>query len=206
VRVYLAIVARLSLLFAVVYGGCAWLTARLEHASRLYFEWEQAIPLLPAMVYVYFSIAAVFLLPLFTLDETGLRRLEHAFAWATLLAGACFLVLNAQLGFERGPTEPMNRLAAAMYASDPPRNLVPSLHVLYAALVLRTVAAACRPRARAALAVWFFALAGSTLLVHQHHVIDVVTGALAGWIAAAWTIRDPTRSLCAVPSAYLRRG
>src|SRR2546428_4346513 len=142
------------------------------------------------MIYAYFSIAVVFLLPLFTLDEPQLRRLERAFGCATLLAGACFLALNGQLGFERTAAGPMNWLAAAMYAFDPPRNLVPSLHVLYAALVLRTVAAESRrPAARVAIGVWFLVLASSTLLVHQHHVVDVVSGALGGWIAGEWTVR-----------------
>lgn len=189
-RYYAAMVARLSLLFAIVYGGCAWITARFDHASRLYFEWEQAIPLVPEMIYAYFSIAIVFLLPLFTLDEPQLRRLELAFACATLLAGACFLALNGQLGFERTAAEPTNWPSAVMVAFDPPRNLVPSLHVLYAALVLRTVAAASRrPAARVAIGVWFLVLAASTLLVHQHHVVDVVSGALGGWIAGEWTVR-----------------
>lgn len=80
---------------------------------------------------------------------------------------------------------------------DRPYNLVPSLHV--AALVVLW-AAGCRrfgPRARPWLHAWALAVALSTLLSWQHHLLDVAAGAALGALAslsaggrAAWRRRS----------------
>jgi membrane-associated phospholipid phosphatase len=85
-------------------------------------------------------------------------------------------------------------------------NLIPSLHV---ALSTATLAAygTCRGAwGRILLAVWGGLIGLSTLLTHQHHVVDVVTGLLLGWagyqlLYRRWLAAAAGRSVQASPSS-----
>jgi membrane-associated phospholipid phosphatase len=58
-----------------------------------------------------------------------------------------------------------------------PHNLVPSLHVVFSALILFSIIQTSKmPIARIALWGWLLLLCVSTLLVHQHHLLDVAAG------------------------------
>ena len=64
-----------------------------------------------------------------------------------------------------------------------PHNLVPSLHVatsaLFIAVLYRSLSSVW---IRAGLILWGMLLCASVLLVHQHHVLDVVSGLLLGYL------------------------
>ena len=155
---YFATLARLSVLFALVYAGAGLLTARYG-GPRIHFDWELGLPLVPAAVYVYLSIAALFSLPLFTLDPAAIRALEKPFAAVTLIAGGVFLLVNAQPGFERAVLADSPLLLRLLHAVDPPGNLLPSLHVALAVLVARAVSLGARSRALTlVLCLWVVAL------------------------------------------------
>jgi membrane-associated phospholipid phosphatase len=90
-----------------------------------------------------------------------------------------FLALPARLGFERIVLDDVlyNSLFAQLFAVDLPHNLVPSLHVVYSAIIALSLAEGIsNPMTRLALWAWLALLCLSTLLVHQHHLLDVVTG------------------------------
>ena len=57
-------------------------------------------------------------------------------------------------------------------------NLVPSLHVALAAVCLQAFWEGRSMPVRVALVLWGLALALSTIFTHQHHVLDVVAGAV----------------------------
>ena len=65
---------------------------------------------------------------------------------------------------------------------DKPHNLLPSLHIVYTALTCLAVCQCQWPKGRAGLCIaivlWSVAICASTMLVHQHHVLDVVTALL----------------------------
>jgi membrane-associated phospholipid phosphatase len=87
------------------------------------------------------------------------------------------LLLPTQLGW----TQP------ACFNLDYPHNLVPSLHVAYAVLAGAVVWNGATARwLRVLSGAWLALLISSVLLVHQHHLLDVVTGAALGIFCYRW--------------------
>jgi membrane-associated phospholipid phosphatase len=178
--VYLRLSIWLTLLFIVTYTATNRLSAQRTDPFRLYFDRELSIPFVPWMIWVYLSINFFLALPLAVLNIAEIRRFAKAFALATVAAALAHLLLPAQLGW----TQP------ACFNLDSPHNLVPSLHVTYSVLAgavvwngttafwLRIVSGA-----------WLALLVSSVPLVHQHHLLDVVTGAALGILCYHWFSR-----------------
>ena len=171
--------AFLTFLFLAVYLGCNWITSQRTGLYRLWFDWELKIPFVSAMVWVYLSLFVTFFLPMFTLREAALNVLCKRLALAVVASGFLFLLLPAQLGFER-PAEVPGQAAAfrLIYLFDLPHNLVPSLHVSWSALILGSLRVVSPPWTRRLLEVWFLLLCAAAVLVHQHHLLDVLGGML----------------------------
>lgn len=187
----------LDLLFLVVYGGANLINGHRTDHFGLYFPWELQLPLVPELVYLYFSIFLMCLLPPFALGIRGLERLAAQLAVTTLVSGAVFLLLPTQLGFERltGAAE-TPALLRLLYWVDIPHNLFPSLHIAYSVLIAQAVRPGSPGWFRPALAGWVGLMCVSVVLVHQHHVIDVFGGLLlAGGIGLAWTRFGPDRMM-----------
>jgi membrane-associated phospholipid phosphatase len=182
--------ALLTVLFFSVYGFCNWFTAQRATRYRLWFDWELVIPFVPEMVWIYLSLWICFFLPMFALRAPALNALCRRLAFAVLVSGLIFLLLPAQAGFER-PGDLPERFAAFgfIYLFDLPHNLVPSLHISWSALFVGALRDASPAWLRRALAAWFVALCASVLLVHQHHVLDVLGGLLVAWSAKV-AVRD----------------
>lgn len=180
-RVYCAWSAALLLVFILVYGGVNAWTEMRELRFRLYMEWELSIPRIPEAILVYVSIQPLFALPLLRLPAARIRGLGRTLLRALLLAGAIFILVPAELGFER--TRPDSWLAPAfeaLYVLDGPHNLIPSLHVAMSAVVLLYLGRDDPAPLRMLWAGWWLALCLSVLLTHQHHLLDVIAGAVLG--------------------------
>ena len=172
--------AFLTVLFFPVYGFCNWFTAQRATRYRLWFDWELAIPFVPEMIWVYLSLCIAFFLPMFALRAPALNALCRRLMFAVLVSAAIFLMLPGQLGYPR-QAETLPRVFGLIYSLDLPHNLVPSLHVSWSALFVGALREASPPWLRRVLAAWLVALCASVLLVHQHHVLDVVVGLLVVW-------------------------
>ena len=59
---------------------------------------------------------------------------------------------------------------------DRPFNLLPSLHITLRTILAATYAGHTRGVLRVVSSVWFSLIGFSTLLVHQHHIVDVIGG------------------------------
>ncbi len=190
VWLYLKIMTGLYLLFAVVYGGSNYWAAQQATHYHFYWQWERTLPFVPGMIYVYFSIGLLFWLPLLVLDAPRMRRLGKAAALCMLVAGVCFVLWPATTGFV-GPELPHDALQAWIFARlhqlDHPHNTAPSLHIALSTLVLLACADGVDGGAwrKALLLAWWVLIVLAVLLVHQHHVLDVVSGALLGGLAFA---------------------
>lgn len=170
--------------FFTVYPTCNWITASRD-TFNLYGEWELSAPFIPEFIWIYMSFYILFILPPLFLNESGLRALGKQLTQGSLLAGVIFLALPAKLGFIRTiPEDPrLGAIFSAIFNLDRPHNLVPSLHVVFSALLLWSL----RDVLRASVAklfcdFWLAAICLSTVLVHQHHVLDVITGLLLSWL------------------------
>ena len=191
---YLRLAVPVGALFAVVYFASNWITAQRVQHYRLYFDWELAIPFVPAMIYVYASILVLFLLPPLFMRRRELAALVRTTLVVLLVAAAVFLLLPAEPGFQRPAQVPgYDAVFQTLYAFDRPYNLVPSLHVACSVLCIAALLHASRSAAvRLGLLAWAALLSASVLLVHQHHLLDVLSGWLLGLAAYRLVYRRRT--------------
>jgi membrane-associated phospholipid phosphatase len=179
----------LSVLFLVVYSGTNWFTARRVGVPSFFFQWEVAIPFIPAMILPYMSIDIFFVLsPWLCRDRDELRVLSRRITYAILIAGACFLLVPLKFSFTRPQADGiLGAIFDWFRTMDQPFNQLPSLHITLSAILLEVYLRATRqPLARGALIVWFVAIASSTVFTFQHHVIDVIGGAVLALALRAW--------------------
>ena len=182
-RAFAIAALRLAALFALVFYGVDELTARRAAHWLLYADWELRIPYWPAAFPVYFSVFALpFLLPWLAGQAQPVRQWERRMAAAIAIAGALFLLLPAQLGYaaaDAGAWMPWARLAQAVAGRY---NLLPSLHVALSGVTLMTLWPLAPRGLRGWLLGWWLLLLASVLLTHQHHLLDVLAGALLAWL------------------------
>lgn len=172
---------RLCALFALVfYGADAW-AAHRPWRWQVYAGWELAIPYWPPAYLLYHSVFLLpFLLAWRSPTVASVRHWERRMAAAIVIAGACFLLLPAELGFAPADPGAWQPLAQATGWVAGRHNLLPSLHVALSLLSCRLLWHLAGPGLRAALALWWPLMVLSVLLTHQHHLADVLTGALLG--------------------------
>ena len=180
--------------FAVMYGGCDWITAQRSLRVPVYLPHELSIPLVPGAVLVYMSIYALFAAgPFIIRDRREFAGLILGLALATFIGGIGFLLLPAydafapptELGIWKGLFEFADRLNLDY-------NNVPSLHVALSVACVAAFARRAPAPGRAVLWSWAGAIALSTVLTHQHHIIDVLTG----WILGVYSYRLGMKILC----------
>jgi membrane-associated phospholipid phosphatase len=165
--------------FFSVYPTCNWLTSLRGEYFSLYFPAELNVPFIPEFMLVYLSMYVLFAMPPFFLDAAELRALGKQLIAGTLLSGLTFLLLPARLGFVRQTPEDgfFGPLYSNLFAIDMPHNMVPSLHVVFSALILFALADTTTNAPYKILWYgWLLVICTSTLLVHQHHLIDVIAG------------------------------
>jgi membrane-associated phospholipid phosphatase len=180
-RTYLHWFFWVSVAFFSVYPSCNWITSQRGWTLQLYSAYELNIPFVPAFIWVYLTLYALFFLPPFFLKPGRLNALGRQLVAATIACGIIFMLLPADLGFARTVPEDTfyGSIFTNLFSVDLPHNLVPSLHVTFSGLILFSLMDAF-PSAlvRAALGSWLALICLSTLLVHQHHLLDVAAGLL----------------------------
>ena len=180
--------AALSLLFAFVYGECNALASRRTDLGMCFFAWELRIPFVPALILPYMSIDLFFLASfLLCADRIELRAHTRRIVAAILLAGLAFLVFPLTAGFPRPEVSGWaGSLFGLLWSFDEPHNLDPSLHVALASLLWPVYARHTPPNTHGWLRwfvhLWFTLIIASPLFTWQHHLLDVVTGAMLGQV------------------------
>ncbi|MGE8318735.1 MAG: phosphatase PAP2 family protein [Comamonas sp.] len=166
--------------FYAIYPASNWLAARQSRRYDFLTPWDAHIPLVPEFIWVYFSFFIFILLPIWWVDSDDIDALGRRQVLATVLCGVVFALFPANLAFERvlPEAEPYRSIFGWMFAVDAPHNLLPSLHIVYTVATGVALWAAQwrrgRPGRCALIALWGVAICASTMLVHQHHVLDVV--------------------------------
>ena len=170
-----------GVVFFAIYPTTNWISSLRPHHYLLYGQWELSIPFVPEWIWIYLSMYLLFLAPPFFLESPVLSRLGKQLIVTTVAAGATFLLLPATLGFERSlPAGALHPLYQRMFEMDPPHNLVPSLHVIWSTAIAMALN-------RPFFLLWAAAIALSTLLIHQHQVIDLVVAYLFVVLARKYT-------------------
>lgn len=193
--------AVLSALFMLVYGGINWLTTQRTDVGMLVFEWERAIPFVPWLIVPYMSIDLCFAVaPFLCKSEEELKVFARRVVFAVLVAGTVFLLFPLKFAFARPATSGAFGFLFNMLTSfDQPFNLLPSQHI-----TLRTILAATYVRHAKGVwkwlaHVWFSLIGISTVLVYQHHVLDVVGGFVVAGLAF-YLFSESPRRLAFVPN------
>jgi len=161
--------------FFAVYPTLNWYTALRPNRLHLFVSPELRIPFVPQFIWAYLSMYVLFLMPLFLLPAARMPALGKQLLAGTLVSGLLFLLLPADLGFMRVvPADPVYaNIYASIFGIDRPHNLVPSLHVIWSSAIILACADIARPPVRIFLYVWLAIVVISTVLVHQHHILDV---------------------------------
>jgi len=170
------------------------ITTLREGVPAWYFDWEMAIPVVPLLIIPYVSIDLFFLAsPFLTSTRCELDVLNDRLALAPMLAAIGFLSFPLRLGYDPGTVGgtfgPVFRFLAE---SQTPHNLVPSLHVTYALILRQTYHKHTRGWLNAIMHGWLAVVTASTVLTHQHHLIDVAGGGIAG-VLILYFVPDRTR-------------
>lgn len=176
-RAYLKYLIFFDVLFFPIYFGAGAIASGATRTYGLYVPWELDIPLVPWMIWPYISLLLLFNLPLLHLDAKQLEELSRQSTTVLLIAGAMFVALPTHLGFQptmpAGIYEPIFGWLARL---DTPHNAAPSLHVAVSALILLACASTARRPVAWIYLFWLALISASTVLVHQHHLLDVATG------------------------------
>jgi membrane-associated phospholipid phosphatase len=166
--------------FFAVYPTTNWVTSLREDHFVVYSAAELQIPFVASFIWLYLSMYLLFTLPPFFLNPPELKRLGLELIVATVISGLIFLVFPAKLGFSRViPEQSLYRdLYAVLFSVDHPFNLLPSLHVVYSSAIAVAIARNTNAYLRAIMLLWLSMIVSSTVLVHQHHIADVIAGLL----------------------------
>ena len=164
-----------------------------DAATSTKSAFDAAIPLVPAFVWIYISPYLVSPFLVVGASREVFRCLVHRGTLVVLLQLLFFFVFptvvdRAPLDAAGGQTLSEQMLAWVYAIDTPPRNAAPSGHV---SLVLVLAWGASQSVGRYGVLVWSFAALVSVSIVFtkQHHVIDLVTGALLGalvLVGVAW--------------------
>ena len=171
-------------MFFLLYGAANQYAQLTSPHLALFMDWETEIPFVPMFILPYMSsdilFCIAFLLP-YTRFE--LRVLAARVLFIILSSVLLFTLLPLQFSFEKPEVTEFEFLFTLLKA-DLPYNQLPSLHISFAIILwasMRTRIASLV--IRGVLAGWLCLIVLSTLLVFQHHFIDLPTGVLVGLIA-----------------------
>jgi len=188
--------------FELVFAGANWLTAQRGYRVRLHFDAELQVPFVPAAVVVYLSLNLLFLMGPFVLrTRRELMAIVISLAVVIGIAGIGFLLFPADNLFpppgEMGVWTPAVRFAKWLALEY---NLAPSLHVALATLCVIVYCRQAPPLGRVALWLWAGAIGVSTLLLHQHYIVDIVTGYLLAFVGVRFVYDRLLQTPQAIPA------
>jgi membrane-associated phospholipid phosphatase len=183
--------------FEIVFNACDAITRGRTLRVPIATSLDLAIPFVQSMTLVYLSMDLLLLAgPLILRTRREFRAAIAMLASAIGIGGVCFLLIPAELAYPPVLDSELGIWAGAYHVADTLNltyNLVPSLHV---ALTVACVAAFARYRGRitkALLWAWALAIALSTLLTHQHHIVDAVSGWVLGLLCFRFVYRPLAR-------------
>jgi membrane-bound metal-dependent hydrolase YbcI (DUF457 family) len=166
---------------------------------------DEAIPFAGLALWPYLCAIVWMGMPAVLLQSPVLfRHTARSYALLIALSILCFIVLPAEAPELRrqASTAGLDPLTAwtlqRLHAIDPPRNLLPSLHVSLAALAACALARSDR-RWRAPACVVLGMIVASVCLSKQHTVADAAAGLLAAWLCDALACRLSPAVRCPRP-------
>ncbi|MBI48669.1 MAG: hypothetical protein CL850_00040 [Crocinitomicaceae bacterium] len=159
------------------------ITSGFENTFQMFLKWELNIPLIPWFIIFYASFYLLILIGFGACKSRhDLKRLSWQMILSTIIACGCFLIFPGELGFNRmeilGLFGPIYKF---LFILDNPTNLYPSVHITFSYFLIFAILKEVKQVfCRVLFVIWFFLICSSVVLVHQHHLFDVVAGFLLG--------------------------
>jgi membrane-associated phospholipid phosphatase len=184
-----------SKIFFSVYGGTS-LLARLRHIRPdFHFAWELRLPFLPWLSVVYLSVPLLLLLTPFILRTwRSFTPFFLALTAETLVAGVVYLSVPMVQVY---PPRVASGIGGAIFHLADRLNLqyneFPSLHIAFAVTAAIVFGRRCGPLGRVLFGLWTLGVAVSTLFLHEHHTLDLASGALLGLLGVVFVWRRTSR-------------
>jgi membrane-associated phospholipid phosphatase len=181
--------------FYLIYGTTSALGDLQRRAFCPQFDFETGIPFVPSAALIYLTIGpALALAPFFMRTRGEITALFLTLLAETTVAGVCFLLLPVEMAhpprFASGPGAPFFRLADLLNMEH---NDLPSLHVALAFTAAWVIGRERHRGVRILLAGWVGAVCVSTLLMHEHHLVDLAAGLVLGGTAFRVVFRRVSR-------------
>ena len=169
--------------FVIYYSSNSFAASQSNH-YHMYMNWELSIPLFPPMIIVYTTYVFMFvLIPFVFRTLVAYRALAYSMLITIGVSGVIFILFPGHLGFVRQDFVPGYHIwFSILHAIDQPHNLFPSLHVTFACIcVLTMIQQTTNAIFHFALKTWLLLVCISVVLVHQHHIFDILCGIALGW-------------------------
>ena len=184
-----------SKIFFSIYGLASLLAGIRGAHSAFYFDWELRLPFFPSVALIYLSVPRVLALtPVVLRTWRDFLPFFVTLTAVTVIAGLIFLVAPVTQGY---PQRVASGTWAWVFQLADKLNLnyneVPSLHVAFAVTVALVFGRRCGPLGKSLFWLWAAAVVASALLMHEHHVLDLVAGAVLGFVSVGVVHRRASR-------------
>ncbi len=184
--------------FELIFIACDAITRGRTFRLPIHTPLDLQIPFVPSMSIVYLSIDLLLLAGPFILrTRREFRAAIAMLAVVIAIGGICFLLFPADLAYPPVSDSALGIWAGAFHVTDAVNltyNLVPSLHVALTVACVAAFTLHTGSLTRALMWLWATAIAVSTLLTHQHHLLDAVSGWLLGELCFRLVYRPLARS------------
>lgn len=192
-------------MFFLVYGTVNYYTATRMGVPSLYLPGETQLPFVPWMILPYMSIDVLFVLAFFLCrDRHTLRTLAARVSFAILVSCSLFLLVPMKFAFIKPDTNGIFGMLFNTLTLDLPYNQFPSLHVSLALILLPVFRNRASSIAKPLVSIWFALIVVSTVLVYQHHLIDIAGGMLVAALALHFFGTEVDQKQCIVTRQHRR--
>lgn len=199
-----------TLVFMAVYNFCTWYASSLDNVPSFTFDFEKSIPFLPLSIIPYMAGGLFFCMVFFTCrDKYQLKILTWRMLFVTLAAGVFFISIPLKFSFIKPEVSQsvLDLPFSFLKTFDSPFNQSPSLHIAFAFIfwsVFRDLSGW-----RLLLMIWLILVGISTLTTYQHHLIDILNGAILAhfsFIIIPYRKKDPEYRHCRIANYYFLSG
>lgn len=163
----------------------------LPNVANVLFNIDSHIPFIDSMIVPYACSLPFFMASFFMVNtQVQLVRLTHKLLLATLLACLCFYAMPLQFSYDVSAQLTHSKhwqwAYQLLHSMDKPYNQLPSLHVVYAIVLLQSVWGSLASwLSKVAMTCLSVAIAVATVFTWQHHVLDLFAGVLLATVVLA---------------------
>mgnify|MGYP001297010579 CR=1 FL=1 len=183
----------LCVLFCLtVYLGSNEIASHMERHYGMFFEFEKDIPMIPWMIYIYTSFHLLLILNFFIIkDPIVIKAFTISLMSSSFIATIVFLSFPGELGFSRVDSiSGYESMYLFLHKMDHPHNLYPSLHITFSVLTAFAMFDQTKNKwFHGFLVLWVTLICCSVVLVHQHHLFDILTGIVLSFFVIKYIYR-----------------